>query len=234
MKIMFFLLTQFIFFPLSYAIEFKNDLDQFMYNRNLKRDSLKCEGVETKEITWKKKHIKGTLTFMDTIEGKYEYDVEYDGKTFKITTKIFLRNVRKESIKHTPSDLANTEIKIREAIKIWNDYVPEDFPLEFDVEIVDHKSDAYFRPALINKLIEGPYYAGWSTNWNYFVIAHEIGHMFGLDDEYENSPLGQSSKFCDHSSLMCTNAVGSSPKYYNYYTIFNRLFCNEKSIHNKN
>ena len=162
---------------------------------------------------------------MNISKGKYEYDIVKKGDVFIISTKIFLRNVKNPKIKHTDIEYQDMVQTVKDAENFWNNNVPSNMPLKFIFDVVQNKPEAYFRPALVRKNIRGPYYAGWSTFWPVEVVAHEIGHMFGLNDEYVNSPLGPSSEFCDHRSLMCRNTADSFLLKRHFETIFTRLHC---------
>lgn len=205
------------------SLESFANLDEFMFKRNLKRDSIKCD-LKT-ELKIGDYSIKGSIHYMDSIRGHYHYDVLKTQEQIVLSTKIFFRKVRNEQIAYDEIDYLTVLEKVKWAQTYWNSQVPDDLNLKFKFIVVDKKEEAYFKPALVKKLIRGPYYAGWSTFWHPIVIAHEIGHMFGLDDEYENSPLGASSDLCDADSLMCTNAPGSILKPYHFEVILRRLSC---------
>jgi hypothetical protein len=76
----------------------------------------------------------------------------------------------------------------------------------------------------------GPYFKNWNINWNSLEIAHEFGHVLGLDDEYSyliNSGLKISvyDHICEATSIMCTVGLNSEIKNYHYYMVIRRLFC---------
>ena len=203
------------------------ELDQFMYERNKSRDrgdSLNCR--DFKDLKEGEKYeILGHIKYMDIQYGKYHYDVTIDNNQITLATKIFFRNTKNEKNQHDLQDLNETKLKVKWAQDYWNSQVPQGLNLQFQFLVIDNKGDAYFKPALIRKPIRGPYYGGWYTKWNKVIIAHEIGHMFGLDDEYENSMVAASTSLCDHSSLMCFQGINSSLKDYHFKTILGRIIC---------
>ena len=78
--------------------------------------------------------------------------------------------------------------------------------------------------SLLRKKSRGPYFLNWSTLWDVDNLAHEFGHLFGLDDEYKNRLGGGSTDDCDSRSLMCQSWTGSQRDYH-YYLILRRAFC---------
>jgi M6 family metalloprotease-like protein len=108
---------------------------------------------------------------------------------------------------------------MREASLIWNQSaVVFDFPYSFLFEVVRDRSQAHFSVQVKDET-RGPYDANWARDWNGKVIAHEVGHMLGLGDEYQ-TVSGQSD--CYEPSLMC-GVWSGSPMPHHYYFILRRL-----------
>jgi hypothetical protein len=211
----------------------KSEFDRTMFKRSIDRDRSECKFAPEKMFSVLENKISekiqipisGDINYMGQYTGPYKYDVKVKNGHAYLSTKIFIRNVRKKSIRHNEAQLEQMKKKIKWAENYWNRYIPAELPMSFKFEIVESKKDAYFRPALITRYTRGPYYTGWSTKFNTIVVAHEIGHMFGLDDEYENNMAGGNTTFCDVSSLMCSNAIGAVIPAYSYYIILNRIGC---------
>src|SRR5262249_20674365 len=89
-----------------------------------------------------------------------------------------------------------------------------------------------------------PYDVTWGEGWSWHLIAHEIGHMMGLDDEYgqlrktwghvlnedvrwdADAELKANWLQCNLKSLMCdSKGEDSTPQRYHYYVILRRRFC---------
>lgn len=204
-------------------------LNLFFYQRNLARDSYQCERKNGFNLSNLKEdltyNIRGQLSYLGSYTGHYAYDTYFDGEKIILSTKIFFRNVSKKSIQHTESDYLLALKKVQWAEDYWNAEIPEGYNIHFKFEITKNKELAYFSPALVRKNTRGPYYAGWSAFWSPIVIAHEIGHMFGLDDEYENNFAGANTDLCAHDSLMCAHKRNSRLKEYHFKIILDRLKC---------
>jgi hypothetical protein len=89
-----------------------------------------------------------------------------------------------------------------------------------------------------------PFDVTWGAEWSWHLLAHEIGHMMGLDDEYgqikktvghavgadvawDVDPGVKVEWFgCDPHSLMCdSKGEQSTPQRYHYYVILRRRYC---------
>jgi hypothetical protein len=89
-----------------------------------------------------------------------------------------------------------------------------------------------------------PFDVTWGAEWSWHLLAHEIGHMMGLDDEYgqidktlghaigaddawDKDPVVKVRWFaCDPHSLMCdSKGEQSTPQRYHYYVILRRRYC---------
>lgn len=206
-----------------------HQLNAFLFERNRQRDTLICDTQNAKQVRElipdRRYHIRGQVQYMGSFNGTYAYDALIKDNEIILSTKIFLRNVKKETIQHTESDFLEASRKIKWAEDYWNAEAPAELNIRFKFELVETKDLAYFSPALVRKRTRGPYYAGWSVFWPKIVIAHEIGHMFGLDDEYENNFAGASTDLCSHDSLMCAHKEKSHLKDYHFKIILDRLNC---------
>ena len=88
-------------------------------------------------------------------------------------------------------------------------------------ELVESRKDAHFSVKLQDKT-RGPYDTYWGRRWTSVVVAHEIGHMLGLGDEYETL---SGKSYCLRQSLMCSSWTGDLMPFH-YYHILRRLIAN--------
>lgn len=160
-----------------------------------------------------KKTISGEITYIDFVPKKYNFDVLYDKDiTFKV--KVFFFNPEGQ-------DIQNFKNKFLQAEKIWNTNVsqmPVNFKYQFKFEVVGNYWDSHFAVLLWNET-RGPYDTNWGRNWSGTTVAHELGHMMGLGDEYETI---SSESDCLSKSLMCSSFTGI-PTQSHYYFILRRL-----------
>ena len=157
--------------------------------------------------------IQGTMTYASIVKKKYVYDV-LQGPQGEI---IF--NVRVHLKNATENDWAQFSEKIKEAQEIWNrDQIPVDFAYGFSFELVKDPKKAHFSVQVLDET-RGPYDLFWGRNWTGMVIAHEVGHMMGLGDEYQTL---SGTIDCYRPSLMCTAWTGS-PHPHHYYFLLRRF-----------
>lgn len=157
-------------------------------------------------------NVKGTIRYV-IIRKRYEYDIIQRGeKAFTIAVRVHLKNPKND-------DIANFTRKIKQAESTWNWHkVRADFDYNFQFDIVTDRRQAHFSVNVLDET-RGPYDTNWSRGWNSAVIAHEIGHMLGLGDEYETI----SGKInCLTASLMCSSWSGRLMPHH-YYFVLRRL-----------
>jgi hypothetical protein len=159
------------------------------------------------------KPVRGMITYIGMFQKKYVYDVFLgpDGAVV-LKVKVHLKNP-------TPEDMVAFTQKVKSAEEIWNQYrIPADFVYRFEFEVVKTAEEAPFS-VTIKDSTRGPYDQFWSRDWTESTVAHEIGHMMGLGDEYQ--PVGKAFG-CYMSSLMCSSGKGH-PSFHHYYFILRRL-----------
>lgn len=158
--------------------------------------------------------IQGKITYVGFVPKRYRYDVIYSPQGDEVTllVKIHFKNPHGQ-------DLENLKMKMQQAEEIWNSHATIlDFKYKFCFQIVNTASDAHFSVQLLDST-RGPYDTNWNRNWSSISIAHEIGHMFGLGDEYQTLT---SVSDCLPQSIMC-ESFRANPMWHHYYFILRRL-----------
>lgn len=158
------------------------------------------------------KQIRGKITYIGFVALKYQYLVKKINREAIIQVRVHFRDA-------SSSDIARLKNKFKSAADIWNrGRIPADFKYRFEFFVEQDPRKADFSVKLVNKT-RGPYNMRWSRGWNSKTIAHELGHMMGLGDEYRTL----SSKMdCLESSLMCASWTGN-PMDQHYYHILRRI-----------
>jgi hypothetical protein len=211
--------------------------------QNLKHDRNKSR-IEWKKlfpITTKKTHkIQGKRIFYGLFAKKYRYDIIQDPKQNKLIVHVKMhfypapkyveRGQKYHSTNHPdkkyyllPAELkAKVAENVLESEKIWNSQMPREVGFKF--EVVENASDAHYSiklvdyfGALYDKFITAPAYAD--------ILAHEIGHMVGLDDEY--SPI--TSNLLPVNEMLEAVSVRHSKRDMDY-TAYKDMRCNLESI----
>lgn len=158
------------------------------------------------------RNFTGYMTYVGVVPKKYTYDVFFDGQKHIFSVRIYLKNA-------TIDDSARFSQMLLAAEKEWNaSREPTDFSYEFRFSLVDNPSLAHYRVKVLDDT-RGPYDTNWGRNWTQQVIAHEIGHMLGLGDEYETLT---STSDCLEISKMCDSWHGIMMKHH-YYFVLRRL-----------
>lgn len=156
--------------------------------------------------------IQGTIGYVNGIVKKrYVYDVE-SGAEIVFHVRVHLKDP-------AGNDLENFRTKLASAEAIWNaSKVVTNFPYRFQFEIVDSAADAHYSVNVLDKT-RGPYDMNWGRDWSPTTIAHELGHMMGIADEYQTLSSYQD---CLKTSLMCSSSNGHLMAHH-YYFILRRL-----------
>lgn len=186
----------------SFSVHLEDSYKHFPHPDFIIQSSLKPPGLQ-----------KGSMTYVGFWPMSYNYDVLLaENGTRVIRVKIHFKNPK-------GNDLENFGRKIKEAQALWNDSRPEmDFPYEFLFEIEKDQKKAHYSLNIKDKT-RGPYSVNWSRGWSSESIAHELGHMMGLSDEYETL---SGKMYCLKISLMC-GSKNSKLMPHHYYFILRRL-----------
>lgn len=199
-----------------------------MKERNLKRDKLKdClppEDVVMNYLPEKKIEVEGSLKYMGMIPQNYRYDVSPTGIEVRIAFQGELGN--------DPKSLEETKEKLAYASAVWTKNSPEG-RIFFDFKLVSPDENPHFMPKLSRKNNGTKFNSNWAISDSKYIVAHEVGHMVGLDDEYSvvRSMVWQvknevDTRMCNLRSLMC-DYYSPNPKLYPYvyYQIMRRPYC---------
>ena len=201
-----------------------------MLRRHLIRDNKNCQmdpllveiaDQQINQTVENKLKISGRMKFLGIAPAPYKYYLyNAQGGLPTLRARILISNADEFST----SDLDRLRSKLSAAGKIWSRNNPYEYKMDFDFDITTDSKEATVSVKLVRGSTRGPYFSKWSLGWSTTTIAHEMGHVMGLDDEYSNNPLGGSMANCNRSSLMCSS-YGGSPLMYHYYLIFRRALC---------
>jgi hypothetical protein len=159
--------------------------------------------------------ITGTITYAVVVKKTYVYDIlQADDGTWVINVRVHLKDPVGE-------DFKNFSDKVKLAEQIWNEArLPFDFKYAFKFDVVENEADSMYSVNVLDTT-RGPYDRNWGRNWSGTTVAHELGHMMGLGDEYQTL----SGKIdCMRNSLMCVSGSGKIQPHHFYFIL--RRFVN--------
>lgn len=161
----------------------------------------------------RKTEITGNITYIGFVPKKYDYDIIYNSANdVTLKVKVFFINANGQ-------DNNGFRAKFAQAEKIWNtNLLPLDFKYKFQFLVVTNPFEAHYS-VILQDDTRGPYDTQWGRSWNATSVAHELGHMMGLGDEYQTI---SSESDCLEKSLMCDSFKGT-PTRSHYYFILRRL-----------
>ncbi|MCC2679921.1 MAG: hypothetical protein K0R29_2497 [Pseudobdellovibrio sp.] len=156
--------------------------------------------------------LEGMMGYVNgIIKKRYVYDVE--------TASEIIFHVRVHFKDPAGEDVENFRAKVAAAENIWNaSRIVTNFPYRFQFEVVENAADAHYSVKVLDKT-RGPYDMNWGRDWTPTTIAHELGHMMGIADEYQTLSSYQD---CLKTSLMCSSSNGKLMPHH-YYFILRRL-----------
>jgi hypothetical protein len=183
----------------SFRVHLKDTYKIFPHPEEIQKKNLKITN-----------HVSGSITYVGFFRKKYKYDVMISPEGhYTLHVKVHLK-------KPTEIDKIEFRKKMQQATEIWNTgRVETDFSYSFLFEIVDDPKKAHYSVNVKDET-RGPYDTNWARNWTSAVIAHEVGHMLGLGDEYETL---SGNMDCLPESLMCSSWRGSLMKHHYYYVL---------------
>ncbi|MGZ5279983.1 MAG: hypothetical protein ACXWC9_08580, partial [Pseudobdellovibrionaceae bacterium] len=144
--------------------------------------------------------VQGMITYAGIVKKKYVYDV------LKDASGALILNVRVHLKNATAADKIAFATKMANAQDFWNLHRPEtDFAYSFQFDVVSESARAHYSVQVLDST-RGPYDQFWGRDWTDKTIAHELGHMLGLGDEYQTL---SGVTDCYRPSLMCTSWTGT-------------------------
>jgi hypothetical protein len=171
------------------------------------------------------KKVRGANLYLSFVPGSYSYDATLDDDGgITINSKVYFNNPKKIS----PEDRASMREKLTMAALKWQSSNPYNFPLRFNFDVTDSRKEGDVSARLTDDDTRGPYFHEWTTAWGHHTVAHEMGHVMGLDDEYSNTfgAIREALTYCSRTSMMCGSIGAAQP--YHYYMIVRRLLCRLK------
>jgi len=190
-------------------------------------------------------HVEGTLAYMGFVALPYRYDLDTDDAGHAV---VRVRVHYDGKLAEDPANLQHMARKLDRAAEIWTQNAPAasvgGLPISFVFQIVALPEHAHFSVELAPDCPRSPYLVAHGLDCSPHFLAHELGHMLGLDDEYDqirkttghilgsewwwarDARLRTATFRCDISSLMCSSKFDASiPRPYDYYLILRRRLC---------
>ena len=203
--------------------------DCYYLKRGILRDSSPClehpmsllNYATSGQFTRKWKEIRGKIRYLGFYPSGYRYWVRLnDRDEIEVKASVHFKNLSE----FNESEIIRLEGKFDRAASHWKRYHGDYGRVHFKFSLERDPNLASIRNVrLIRESTRGPYYSKWSLGWSASSIAHEFGHVLGLDDEYRNQPGRGDSSVCSRLSRMCTS--GGRSKDYHYYLILRRVAC---------
>lgn len=175
------------------------------------------------------RYVHGEMAFLAFWRKKYRYSVSPGPEG---TVRVTVRVAFKGDLIKNPKVREELQRKLDAAASVWTEHSP-DGKISFRFQIVPPDTAGATTVNLVDHFTRGPYDTKWSTIWPEHTLAHELGHVMGLDDEYnqlnESLGIGKTTmqiEQCSPGSLMCEDQnVNTVPKPYHYYLILRRVLC---------
>lgn len=214
------------------GVDCKNQKNCNKLVQHIYRDSNDCR-VHPKDVERLPQYLRsygkplivdGNISYLGFFPGNYRYSLRLGRNgTVEITAPIFFHSI---DSKISTSGLRIFIAKLAHAELIWNLYNTYKFPVKFRFPLEERRRYSAISATLTEHDHSGPYMTQWTTGWTGNIVAHELGHVMGLDDEYANSLIFSGDKFkeCDLRSIMC-NPPGGAPLAHHYYVILRRAVC---------
>jgi hypothetical protein len=159
--------------------------------------------------------VQGKITYAGVVAKGYRHDFlrDEDG-SLRLTIKIHFKTSAEKDWQLFSSLLKNAESIWANAFNSRWKKADRDFNLRFSFVPTRDKKQAHYSVNVKDET-RGPYDTNWSRSWSSYTVAHEIGHMFGLGDEYN---LINSKSECLGHFIMCTSR-GSIQRMHLYFVL---------------
>jgi hypothetical protein len=165
---------------------------------------------------------RGSIEYLKWVRGFYSYEIAADAASVVVTVRV--RFLGEQGGPVPAADLRTIAATLEQAAALWNDGAPPPLKgrLRFRFEPALLPRDAMYSVRLTHEDVRSLYYYRWRVDSSAEAVAHEVGHMLGLNDEYDI--VRNRSGRCPAGSLMCESSFGK-PYPYHYYLILRRAFC---------
>lgn len=185
----------------SFRVHLLDSFKSFPKSKELQKNKLKKFDQKTL--------IEGNIKYVEIFPKKYRMDIYSEKKNLIITVKVHFKNAN-------TVDLDQLKNHFKDAEKIWNQKLfKTDIPFVFRFHVVSTEEESHFSVKLLDDT-RGPYDMYWSRSWPSNVVAHELGHMLGLGDEYQTL----TGKFdCMVPFLMCGAWYGQLQPMHQYFVL---------------
>lgn len=122
--------------------------------------------------------ISGSQKYYKLFKHKYFYDIEITP-----SEKTIIRlNIQFNDTKISKNEAVQFRAVLQNELEIWNNSFPEKFVLE--VKEVSQNEFTHYKVRLQDKHTAAIYNSFWPSFMEDNTYAHEIGHMLGLNEEY--------------------------------------------------
>ncbi len=187
--------------------------------------------------------VRGEMAYLgfDPREYAYRLTASDDGARTRVTVRIAFDGLSAVST----GPWRDLQGKLDRAAQLWTTYAPRQaFEFRFVAEIGAAAEHPHFRVSLVAGQPRTPFDVTWGSAWPWHLMAHEVGHMMGLDDEYRQLDktlghmMGKEADWrrdrsmrlrifeCHDRSLMCdSKGEDAVPLAYHYYALARRRFC---------
>jgi hypothetical protein len=191
-----------------------------------------------------RRRVEGDLAYVGLDPREYAYDLVPENGSLGVEVRIAFRG----ELVANPSVHKSLDAKLEEASALWSRFSPGG-RMRFRFRAVTRADHPHYEIDLASGDARTPFDLTWGEAWSAHLIAHEVGHMMGLDDEYPQfrktlgHALGRESAWradpalrlewlhCDLQSLMCDSKGDTAvPLPHHYYVIARRRFCRRKSF----
>lgn len=195
------------------------------------------------------RRVRGEMAYVGVDPREYGYDLApLSNGDLLVEVRIAFTG----ALAKRPEVSASMSRKLTDAAEIWTRssvvFGERKNRMRFRFVAVPETEDSHFVIHLVPGEPRTPFDETWGEGWSAHLMAHEIGHMMGLDDEYEQfrktlgHALGREAAWradptirlswlrCDLGSLMCDSKGESAvPLPHHYYLIARRRFCRSQS-----